>query len=218
MKFQKWKDCSLSNLHFINSSQAHISILDSKNISLSNLRIEASGDSPNTDGIHIHRSNQITINQAWIGSGTFVPPLTLHAIKIYHSPQPCGIISHRYCWSTFIVLNRWRLCLHPGLLVQHQNYKCSLLPWSWCKVIRYLISKSKCYLYSVVSTRELVIPDRLKFYVRSIGNLGKSGNYVQVQNILVNDVTFIEPSIGARIKTWQVTKVNDIHNTTSTVA
>ncbi|MBA0636419.1 hypothetical protein Godav_025572 [Gossypium davidsonii] len=40
----------------------------------------------------------------------------------------------------------------------------------------------------------------------SIGSLGRSGNFVQVQNIRVNTVTFKGTTNGARIKTWQVGK------------
>uniref|UniRef100_A0A7N0TZE0 Polygalacturonase n=1 Tax=Kalanchoe fedtschenkoi TaxID=63787 RepID=A0A7N0TZE0_KALFE len=69
MKFLSCKDSSLSDLNFINSPQAHISILGSSNIRVSNMKIEAPGDSPNTDGIHIHRSHQVTIDNAQIGSG-----------------------------------------------------------------------------------------------------------------------------------------------------
>lgn len=52
--------------------------------------------------------------------------------------------------------------------------------------------------------KNTVLTFRLELYVHSIGSLGKSGNYVQVQNILVKDVKFIKTSNGARIKTWQV--------------
>ncbi|XP_020549334.1 probable polygalacturonase At2g43860 isoform X3 [Sesamum indicum] len=38
----------------------------------------------------------------------------------------------------------------------------------------------------------------------SIGSLGRGGNYVQVQNILVTDAFFNGTTNGARIKTWQV--------------
>ncbi|KAK8595672.1 hypothetical protein V6N12_064186 [Hibiscus sabdariffa] len=40
----------------------------------------------------------------------------------------------------------------------------------------------------------------------SIGSLGKSGNFVQVQNIRVKTVSFKGTTNGARIKTWQVGK------------
>ncbi|KAK8597872.1 hypothetical protein V6N13_095268 [Hibiscus sabdariffa] len=40
----------------------------------------------------------------------------------------------------------------------------------------------------------------------SIGSLGRSGNFVQVQNIRVNTVSFKGTTNGARIKTWQVGK------------
>lgn len=38
----------------------------------------------------------------------------------------------------------------------------------------------------------------------SIGSLGRSGNFVQVEDISVSNIYFKETTNGARIKTWQV--------------
>lgn len=38
----------------------------------------------------------------------------------------------------------------------------------------------------------------------SIGSLGRSGNFVQVEDISVSDIYFKGTTNGARIKTWQV--------------
>uniref|UniRef100_A0A7N0TDY5 endo-polygalacturonase n=1 Tax=Kalanchoe fedtschenkoi TaxID=63787 RepID=A0A7N0TDY5_KALFE len=133
MKFLSCEDSSLSDLHFINSPQAHISILSSNNVRVSNMIIEAPGDSPNTDGIHIHRSRQVTVDKAWIGSGDDCVSIQDYTSKITIMNVYCG----------------------PGHGI-------------------------------------------------SIGSLGKSGNYVKVENILVKNVEFKGTTNGARIKTWQV--------------
>ncbi|KAL9687855.1 hypothetical protein QQ045_032263 [Rhodiola kirilowii] len=133
MKFLSCKDSSLSDLNFINSPQAHISILDSSNIHISDMMIEAPGNSPNTDGIHIHRSREVTIDKSWIGSGDDCVSIQDYTSNIKITNVRCG----------------------PGHGI-------------------------------------------------SIGSLGKSGNQVQVENILVKNVKFKGTTNGARIKTWQV--------------
>nr|POE90951.1 exopolygalacturonase [Quercus suber] len=47
----------------------HINLLGCKNLQIQNVTITAPGDSPNTDGIHIGRSSNITITNVNIGTG-----------------------------------------------------------------------------------------------------------------------------------------------------
>ncbi|CAN1221503.1 G9 [Linum grandiflorum] len=51
------------------AKQFHISVFGSKNYTLSNLKIQAPRDSPNTDGIHIGKSTQVIIQNSIIGTG-----------------------------------------------------------------------------------------------------------------------------------------------------
>ncbi|CAN1224407.1 G9 [Linum grandiflorum] len=50
------------------AKQFHIEVFGSKNYTLSNLKIQAPSDSPNTDGIHIGKSTQVTIQNSIIGT------------------------------------------------------------------------------------------------------------------------------------------------------
>ncbi|CAN1328979.1 unnamed protein product [Linum perenne] len=51
------------------AKQFHISVFSSKNITINNLNITAPRDSPNTDGVHIGKSSQITVQNSIIGTG-----------------------------------------------------------------------------------------------------------------------------------------------------
>lgn len=69
LKVLSCKKSSLRDIHFINSSQAHVLIEGCDGIHIENLIIEAPGNSPNTDGIHIQASHNVIINNTIIGSG-----------------------------------------------------------------------------------------------------------------------------------------------------
>ncbi|PON55810.1 Glycoside hydrolase [Trema orientale] len=116
-------------------SQAHVSIRNCDGINISNLTIEAPGNSPNTDGIHIHASQNLIIDNIYIGTGDDCIFIENHTSNIQISQVRCG----------------------PGHGI-------------------------------------------------SIGNLGKGGSFVLVENIYVSRVYLNGTSNGARIKTWQVGK------------
>ncbi|PON88995.1 Glycoside hydrolase [Trema orientale] len=90
VKFLSCKNCSLSNIHFINSSQAHVSIRNCDGININNLTIEAPGNSPNTDGIHIHASQNLIINNIDIGTGDDCISIGDHTSNIQISQIRCG--------------------------------------------------------------------------------------------------------------------------------
>ncbi|KAJ8510716.1 hypothetical protein OPV22_001150 [Ensete ventricosum] len=69
VKFVQCNDLAVSNLQFINSPQTHILIMDSDKVYITNLSITAPGKSPNTDGIHIHASRHVYIQDTIIGTG-----------------------------------------------------------------------------------------------------------------------------------------------------
>eukprot|EP00253_Pinus_taeda_P017299 PITA_17299 len=59
----------IRNLQFVNSQQMHLAVVDSSEIQLSGLQIQAPEDSPNTDGIHIQRVQNAQIDNCVIETG-----------------------------------------------------------------------------------------------------------------------------------------------------
>ena len=62
-------NASIDRITSINSKNVHINIFASQNITISNIKISAPGDSPNTDGIHVQGSSHVTITGASIKTG-----------------------------------------------------------------------------------------------------------------------------------------------------
>ncbi|PKI75740.1 hypothetical protein CRG98_003883 [Punica granatum] len=90
MKFLSCNASSLTNINFINSSQAHILISGSHYFKVDNLLIEAPWNSPNTDGIHIQSSEQITISNTMIRTGDDCVSIGDYTSNIHISSSICG--------------------------------------------------------------------------------------------------------------------------------
>ncbi|KAI3443805.1 hypothetical protein Pfo_000470 [Paulownia fortunei] len=133
LKFLSCNGSSVSNLNFINSAQTHILLRGCNSFHINNVVIQSPGNSPNTDGIHIHSSHHVVITNSKIGSGDDCISIGDHISNIQIANVECG----------------------PGHGI-------------------------------------------------SIGSLGRSGNYVQVEKIRVTNAFFNGTTNGARIKTWQV--------------
>ncbi|KAG8362877.1 hypothetical protein BUALT_Bualt13G0003600 [Buddleja alternifolia] len=69
MKFELVTNTSMHNLNFMDSMGFHIKAIDSNDLSFSNLKITAPGNSPNTDGIHLSNSTNVNIADSIIGTG-----------------------------------------------------------------------------------------------------------------------------------------------------
>ncbi|KAK7350539.1 hypothetical protein VNO77_09273 [Canavalia gladiata] len=69
LHFGSCNNLIVSYLHIINSPRAHIKISSTVGAILSNINIEAPGNSPNTDGIDISASKNILIKDSTIGTG-----------------------------------------------------------------------------------------------------------------------------------------------------
>ncbi|KAK6142252.1 hypothetical protein DH2020_022600 [Rehmannia glutinosa] len=69
LRFDFIRNSRVYNLRSINSKSTHFNIFACQNIDISQLRMSAPANSPNTDGIHIGSSTQIKISHARISTG-----------------------------------------------------------------------------------------------------------------------------------------------------
>lgn len=68
--FRSCNDVRMSRINVMRSPQTHILVLGCKNVGFSSLVIQSPGSSPNTDGIHVSDSLNVTVRSSIIGTGT----------------------------------------------------------------------------------------------------------------------------------------------------
>ena len=69
LKFSKVNSLQLRSIQSIDSPQIHIIFADCFGVRAFDVQVEAPGDSPNTDGIHIAGSQNVLIQDAKIQTG-----------------------------------------------------------------------------------------------------------------------------------------------------
>ncbi|XP_050232894.1 probable polygalacturonase At1g80170 [Mercurialis annua] len=69
VRFENCEDIRMNNIYFVNSPQCHILVSGCRYVDLRFLNIKASADSPNTDGIHISSSHNVSLQHLTIGTG-----------------------------------------------------------------------------------------------------------------------------------------------------
>ncbi|KAK4484507.1 hypothetical protein RD792_007090 [Penstemon davidsonii] len=69
LRFDFVTNSTVNNIKSVNSKNSHINIFACHNMIISNIRLTAPANSPNTDGIHIGTSNKIKISRAVIATG-----------------------------------------------------------------------------------------------------------------------------------------------------
>ncbi|KAL1535562.1 galacturonan 1,4-alpha-galacturonidase [Salvia divinorum] len=69
LKLEHVNKVNIKNIHSINSKKFHFSIHNCKDVTIKNIRITAPADSPNTDGIHLGKSDHIRISGGNIATG-----------------------------------------------------------------------------------------------------------------------------------------------------
>eukprot|EP00253_Pinus_taeda_P017289 PITA_17289 len=136
MTISRCSNVLIKNLQFVNSQRMHLVVVDSSDIQLNGLQIQAPEQSPNTDGIHLQRVKNAQINNCVIQTGDDCISISSGSSTITMKNIKCG----------------------PGHGI-------------------------------------------------SIGSLGKNGEEAKIDDILVQNITFVETSNGARIKTWQSSAV-----------
>lgn len=61
----------MTGIKFMNPPNMHLGILDSQDVGISQVSITAPGNSPNTDGIHLQRSQHVRITNCNIATGDY---------------------------------------------------------------------------------------------------------------------------------------------------
>lgn len=69
LEFTNSNNILISGLTSVNSQMFHIVINECNNVKAQGVKVSASGNSPNTDGIHVQSSSGVTILNSRIGTG-----------------------------------------------------------------------------------------------------------------------------------------------------
>lgn len=86
----KTKNVTITGLTSLNSQMFHIVINGCKNVMLQGVTVLASGDSPNTDGIHVQLSTGVTILNSKIGTGDDCVSIGPGATDLWIENVGCG--------------------------------------------------------------------------------------------------------------------------------
>ncbi|KAK9697821.1 hypothetical protein RND81_08G063300 [Saponaria officinalis] len=90
VKFLRCNETSLSGIQFINSSQTHVTLFGCDEFRINALSIDAPGNSPNTDGIHLQHAHNVIITNTMIKSGDDCISIRDHTSNIDISNITCG--------------------------------------------------------------------------------------------------------------------------------
>ncbi|MCO5549993.1 hypothetical protein L7F22_003470 [Adiantum nelumboides] len=90
LKFSVVNNLRVRNIRSLNSPQVHINFAHCYNVQAVNLQVEAPADSPNTDGIHISGTQNVLIQDTWIGSGDDCVSIVSGSLDIRIKNVSCG--------------------------------------------------------------------------------------------------------------------------------
>ncbi|EYU39340.1 hypothetical protein MIMGU_mgv1a018907mg, partial [Erythranthe guttata] len=65
----QFENIAINGLASLNSQKFHILVYGCKKVKMVNMKISAPANSPNTDGIHIQQSSEVTVMNTHIGTG-----------------------------------------------------------------------------------------------------------------------------------------------------
>ncbi|KAL5714930.1 hypothetical protein ACHQM5_016829 [Ranunculus cassubicifolius] len=90
LMFSKSKNIVVQGLASINSQKFHIVISGSENVKVQDVKVTASGNSPNTDGIHVESSSHVTILRSNIKTGDDCISIGPGASNLWIESIACG--------------------------------------------------------------------------------------------------------------------------------
>ncbi|KAJ6311257.1 hypothetical protein OIU77_013097 [Salix suchowensis] len=88
--FSNSKNIAISRLTSLNSQMFHIVINGCTNVRIQGVRVMASGNSPNTDGIHVQLSSNVTILNSKIGTGDDCVSIGAGTTNLWIENVVCG--------------------------------------------------------------------------------------------------------------------------------
>ncbi|KAH9288127.1 hypothetical protein KI387_032244, partial [Taxus chinensis] len=90
LQFSKCTDITLRNMNLTNSKQVHVNFEFCNGVKAHGLNISAPHDSPNTDGIHIHQSKNVVIQNITVGTGDDCISVGHGSFNIHIQHITCG--------------------------------------------------------------------------------------------------------------------------------
>ncbi|KAI3459861.1 hypothetical protein Pfo_016524 [Paulownia fortunei] len=90
LAFYNSNNIMINGLASLNSQMFHILIDGCHNAKLTNMKISAPGNSPNTDGIHVKQSSGVTIMDSHIGTGDDCVSIGPGASSLWIENMSCG--------------------------------------------------------------------------------------------------------------------------------
>nr|GMD34892.1 polygalacturonase QRT2-like [Ipomoea batatas] len=91
VSFENCTNLKAKNLRLKNSQKMHLTFNESRVIEVSKLKIEAPGNSPNTDGIHITMTKDIHIKNSVIRTGDDCISIVNRSINVRANGIVCGL-------------------------------------------------------------------------------------------------------------------------------
>ncbi|XP_031489184.1 probable polygalacturonase At1g80170 [Nymphaea colorata] len=88
--FHRSKKLYIKNLELLNSQQMHMAFTECYNVKVTGLKVTAPPESPNTDGIHISASSQISVKNVAIMTGDDCISITTNSSKVRLRNVTCG--------------------------------------------------------------------------------------------------------------------------------
>ncbi|XXG46296.1 hypothetical protein AAC387_Pa02g1174 [Persea americana] len=90
LKFVSANNTVVNGITSLNSKNFHFGVVESHNFKVTNLKIVAPGDSPNTDGMHVERCSDVTIQNVQIATGDDCISLGQGLSNVLISSITCG--------------------------------------------------------------------------------------------------------------------------------
>ncbi|KAK6930418.1 Glycoside hydrolase, family 28 [Dillenia turbinata] len=90
LEFSNSKNVVISGLTSLNSQMFHIVINSCQNVKVQGVKVSASSDSPNTDGIHVEQSSGVTIMSSTIKTGDDCISIGPGATNLWIENIACG--------------------------------------------------------------------------------------------------------------------------------